>query len=233
MQDLLQAIIDNLIVVIQEYIVALTHILPRALGMIMILVFGWFLGRVLGKATAAIVKLSKAEDALKNTPIGAYMVKAGYSLSTFMDLIARIVVYLFSIALAIRVFNIPEAIELAQNIFDVVERIVLGTVMAVIGLLIVEKLVEIASRVLDSGDKAGTLTLNIVHGILILLVVAAALSAAGIDLTSFTVLLASLVQGLGFGIGLSLVVIVIALFREDILKFMHAFQEMKAAREQE
>jgi hypothetical protein len=146
--DLVDAIMSNLRAVVDEYLAAFAYILPRAIGMVFVLVLGWLLGRLLGKAVAAVVKLSKADDALKGTPVGSYLAKAGYSLSTLMDLLTRIAVYLFSIAVAIRILRVPEAFALAQSLFDVVGRIVIGTAVFTVGLLIVEKVFDIAAKIL-------------------------------------------------------------------------------------
>jgi len=165
------------------------------------------------------VKLSKADDALKGTPVGSYLAKAGYSLSTLMDLLTRITVYLFSIAVAIRILKVPEAFALAQSLFDVVGRIVIGTIVFVVGLLIVEKVFDIAAKILVGEGGRTPLALSLVHALLVLLVIAAAFSASGVDLSPLAHFVSAFAQGVGIGLGVAVVVITIVVFREELLEF--------------
>jgi hypothetical protein len=217
--DLIEAIMSNLRAVIDEYLAAFTYILPRAVGTVFVLVLGWLMGRLFGKAVAAVVKLGKADDALKGTPIGSYLAKAGYSLSTLMDLLTRITVYLFSIAVAIRILKVPEAFALAQSLFDVVGRIVIGTIVFVVGLLIVEKVFDIAAKILVGEGGRTPLALSLVHALLVLLVIAAAFSASGVDLSPLAHFVSAFAQGVGIGLGVAVVVITIVVFREELLEF--------------
>ncbi len=219
MPDLIEAIMSNLRAVVDEYLAAFTYILPRAVGMVFVLVLGWLMGRLLGKAVAAVVRLSKADDALKGTPVGSYLAKAGYSLSSLMDLLTRIAVYLFSIAVAIRILKVPEAFALAQSLFDVVGRIVIGTAVFTVGLLIVEKVFGIAAKILAGESGQVPLALSLVHALLVLLVIAAAFSASGVDLSPLAHFASAFAQGVGIGLGVAVVVIAVATFREELLEF--------------
>lgn len=228
---MLDAIASNLRAVVEEYVAAFAYILPRTLGMIFVLVLGWLLGRLLGKAVAAVVRLSKADDMLRGTPIGAYLAKAGYSLSALMDLVTRITIYLISLAVAVRVLRVPEALALAQSLFEVVGRIVVGTAVFVIGLLIVERIIEITGKILVGEGRRASLMLNAFHALLALLVIAAAFSAAEVNLTPLTSFLVAFAQGVGIGLGLATVVVVIAVFRENLLELAKGLGELAAQRE--
>jgi len=231
--DLVDAIMSNLRAVVDEYLAAFAYILPRAIGMVFVLVLGWLMGRLLGKAVAAIVKLSKADDALKGTPVGSYLTKAGYSLSTLMDLLTRIAVYLFSIAVAIRILKVPEAFALAQSLFDVVGGIVIGTAVFTVGLLIGEKVVGIAAKILVGEGGRTPLALSLVHVLLALLVVAAAFSAAGVDLAPLEKFVSAFAQGVGIGLGVAIVVVVLAVFREELLGLAKNLRELSGNRKAE
>ncbi|MEM1692095.1 MAG: hypothetical protein QW448_01345 [Thermofilaceae archaeon] len=220
MPDLIQAILDNLRFLLDEYTAALAYILPRTLAMILTLVLGWVLGRLLGKLAATIVKLGKADEALMATPLGAHLSKAGYTLSTFVDLATRVTVYVFSVALAIRVLRVPEAEIVAQSLFVVVGRIVAGVLVLIVGLLIVEKIFEFVGRIFKETSVGVSATINVVHGIAILLIVTAALSSAGVDLTPVTHVIVAFAQGAGIGLGIAAVLIAIALYRDELLKLL-------------
>jgi len=224
--DFIEVILSNLRAVADEYLNAFTYILPRAIGMVFVLVLGWLLGRLLGKAVAVVVKLSRADDALRGTPLGAYLDKAGYNLSTLMDLLTRIAVYLFSIAVAVRILKVPEALALAQSLFDVVGRVVVGAAVFTVGLLIVEKVFDVAAKILVGEGGRTPLALNLVHALLALLVVAAAFSAAGIDLTPLAQFVSAFAQGVGIGLGVALVLVVLAVFREELLELAKSLRQL-------
>lgn len=228
MPDLIDAIMSNLRAVVDEYLAAFAYILPRAVGMVFVLVLGWLLGRLLGKAVAAVVKLSKADAALRETPIGSHLSKAGYDLSALMNLLTRIAVYLFSVAVAIRVLKVPEALALAQGLFDVVGRIVIGTAVFTAGLLIAEKVFDIAVKILV--DKSGQmpLALSVVHALLVMLVIATAFSAAGVDLAPLAHFASAFAQGVGIGLGLAIVIVVLAVFKEELLELAKSLRELGA-----
>jgi len=227
-QDFIEAILSNLRAVADEYLNALTYILPRAVGMVFVLVLGWLLGRLLGKAVAAVVKLSKADDALRGTPLGTHLDRAGYSLSMLMDLLTRMAVYLFSVAVAIRVLKVPEALALAQTLFDVVGRIVVGAAVFAVGLLVTEKLFEVLTRILASQGERVSLALNLVHALFISLVIAAAFSAAGVDLTPLAQFISALAQGVGVGLGVALVLVALAVYRKELLDLARGLKGLGA-----
>lgn len=206
--------------VLDEYAAALAYILPRSLAMVITLILGWVIGRLLGKVAAAIVKLGKVDEAMMGTPLGAQLSKAGYTLSTFVDLVTRVTVYVLSVALAIRVLRLPEAEVIAQSLFNVVGRIVAGTLVLIVGLLIVEKIFEFVGRIFKPTSIGASLTVTIVHGISIILVVTAALSSAGVDLTPITYVVVAFAQGAGIGLGIAVVLVVIMLYRNEILKLI-------------
>lgn len=219
MPDLLEAVLKNLEALLDEYTAAVVYILPRSLAMILTLVVGWLLGRLLGKAAAAIVRLGKADDALKGTPLGAYLSKAGYTLSAFTNLVTRATVYVFSTALAVRVLRIPEAEAVAQSLFSVVGRIAVGVLVLIVGILIVEKIFEFINRVFSSGAPVAA-AVNIVHAISILLVITAALSAAGVDLTPLVSIALAFAQGAGIGFGIAIVLFAVAVYWEELSRLL-------------
>lgn len=216
MPDLTEAILSNLKALIDEYAATLAYILPRSLAMTLTLVIGWLLGRLLGKIVAAIVKFSKADDALRGTPLGVYLSKAGYTLSSLTDLATRVTVYIFSVALSIKVLRVPEAEAVAQSVFGVVGRIAVGILVLIIGMLIVEKIFDFVDKILVSERPVARVAANAAHAFSALLAVLAAFSAAGVDMSPLAGIAAALAQGVGVGVGAALVILVVALYWEEL-----------------
>lgn len=229
MTDLLDAILSNTKYLLDEYTAALAYVLPRSLAMILTLVLGWILGRLLGKVTAVIVKLGKADEALMGTPLGVHLSRAGYTLSTFVDLVTRVTVYVFSVALSIKVLRLPEAEIVAQSLFNVVGRIAVGVFVLIAGLLIVEKIFEFVGKIFKVTSVGVTATINVVHGISILLVVTAALSSAGVDLTPITYIIVAFAQGAGVGLGIAAVLIAITVYRDELLRLLAPLRSASSA----
>lgn len=216
MTDVIAELINNLWVVFREYVNVLTFVLPRTLGIALTLVLGWALGRVLGKVVATVVKLSKADDIIKGTPFGAFLSRAETSLSALMDLATRITIYLITLSIAIRLLGVQEALLVAQELSLIVARIVVGTVVLIVGLLVVSKLFSLASKAVAENDRVARAALGVTHVLMVLIVIAAALSAAGINLSPLEAFVRSMAEGIGLGTGLALVVIALVVFRKDL-----------------
>ena len=223
--DLVKMLIEELGNIWREYLTALAFALPRALGMLLVLLIGWLLGRFLGKLVATIVRVSKVDEALKETPVGQYLSKAGYTLSSLLDLATRATVYLFSAALAVRALRIPEAIPVAQELFTLVSRIATAIIILVIGIVAVEKMMNIAYKILPEDSGHARAALGFTHAILLFLVLIAALTGAGVDLSPLATLVVAVAWGAGAGLGFSLAVISLATFQKEIRELMISLAE--------
>lgn len=220
--DIIGAILNELREIGVEYLTAIVFVLPRMLGMVLVLVVGWMLGRLMGRLVAAFVKVSKADDALHGTPLGIYLNKAGYSLSSLLDLVTRASIYIVTIALALRVLQIPEVTLAAGALLQLVGRLALGTIVLIIGLFIVEKIMGVAGRVLEGGRET-SIALGVTHAILLAVVVAAAASSVGVDLSPVIAVLSSVAWGIGMGVGFAIVLLTLALLKEDLSYLFRAF----------
>jgi len=220
---IIESILKEFENLINEYAAALAYILPRSVAAVLVLVIGWLVGRLLGKLVAATIRFSKAEDAFKGTPFGAYLSKAGFSFSSFTDTLVRVIVYVFTAALAVRALKMPEAEAVAQALFSIVGRVAAGVLVLVVGVLLVEKIFEILGRVPLDGAMA-KLAVNTMHAVSLLLVVAAALAAAGVDLSPLASVALAIAQGVGIGLGFSIVLITLALYWEELSKLLNSLR---------
>ncbi|MEM1508972.1 MAG: hypothetical protein QW291_05605 [Thermofilaceae archaeon] len=220
--DIINVLLNELRKIGVEYLTTVIFVLPRILGMALILIAGWLLGRLTGKLIAAFVKISKADDALHGTPLGVYLNKAGYSLSSLLDLVTRASVYILTIALALRVLQVPEATSAADALLQLVGRLILGAIILTIGLFVVEKVIGVVSRVLE-GNHETSIALGVTHAILLAIIIAAAASSVGVDLSPIVVVLSSVAWGVGAGIGFAIVLVTLALLREELSYLFKAF----------
>jgi len=224
--DIIESILKEFENLMNEYATALAYILPRSVAAVLVLVIGWLVGRLLGKLVAATIRLSKAEDAFKGTPFGAYLSKAGFSFSSFIDTLVRAIVYVFTVALAVRALKMPEAEAVAQALFSIVGRVAAGVLVLVVGVLLVEKMFEILGRVPLDGAMA-RLAVSTVHAVSLLLVVAAALAAAGVDLSPLASVALAIAQGVGIGLGFSIVLVALALYWEELSKLLNSLRRLR------
>ena len=77
MNDIASMILEELKTLMQEYASILAYMLPRMLGATLVLLIGWILGRILGKVVQAVMKLSKVDDAVSETPMGKRLKEIG------------------------------------------------------------------------------------------------------------------------------------------------------------
>ena len=229
MPDIISLIASELESVLSEFLLALALVLPKVLVACLTLVIGWLLGRLVGKAVALIVRYGGIESAISETVIGRSLRKAGYTVSGLVDLIARVAIYLFSLGLAIRTLGYEEALIAAQKILTLVGQVISGALMLLIGVAVVEKVVEVAGKVAGEGLRA-RMAVTALHAALLAVVVFASLSQMGVDVTPAITFLNAVAWGLGLGLGGGLALLLIVTYREDLEKLLRALRE--AGREQ-
>ena len=91
---------------ISEMVGGVVIFVPNIIAAIIILLIGWIIGRVLGKAVSVFLDKIGVDDALRKTEPGAAIEKSGLSIVHLFDILVRIFIYLIAIMAATNVLQI-------------------------------------------------------------------------------------------------------------------------------
>lgn len=231
MEDIFSLILSEIRTILEELISTLSMVVPRILLASMVLVIGWLVGRLLGRLVALVVKHGGIESTFAETGIGKGLAKAGLTFSEIFDLLTRATVYILAIGLAIRTLGFEEAVTAAQSIIILVGQIVAGGAIFLVGLLVVEKMMDIVERIVEKQNAEARIITLTVHALLIILVIFAALSQLDPRLNPATTFFTAFAWGLGAGLGVATVIMLLLAFREEVEKVLSRIREMSARRE--
>lgn len=109
---------------------------PVIIAAIVILIFGWIGGRILGKIVVKLLDSVGLDDILDKTFLGEAIRRSEMTTSKLLDLIARWFVYLISIVAAVDVLNIKMLSELVNRIVLYIPHVVAGLLVLLAGLIL-------------------------------------------------------------------------------------------------
>jgi len=218
LERLLSVFLEELNKVLSEFLYTLAQIVPRLIAASIVIVIGWILGRFLGRLISFILYHTGVEKSFKNTSIGRRLDKAGYTLTYFFDLLARLSIYLLSIALAIKVLGYAEAVFIAQRTLELVNQLAMSSIVLLIGIIVVEKIMSIVYKLVEDHSIREKIILEAIHLFLLGTVLVVTLIQLKVDLQPLITFLNSFAMGAGIGIGISAVFLILLIYKEEFMK---------------
>ncbi|MDR2854957.1 MAG: hypothetical protein LBV40_02220 [Methanomicrobiales archaeon] len=185
-------------------------ILPLVIGAVILLIIGWIVGRVLGKAVSVLIDKLGLEKNVGKTAIGKTFLKTGWaSFADIGDFIVRIIVYLFAIMAAANVLGITYLSALIAQMIAYVPSLVAFVIILFVGLILVDYFADFVVAYSEHG------TLHLVKPVIFLfrfflyfIVIMLALTQLKIDLGIIYAFITPVAWGVGIGIGAAITVIV-------------------------
>ena len=111
---------------------------PQIVAAIMVLLIGWTVGRLVGKAFSKAFAGTGLEQAVRRTVVGLAVEKWGMSCAAFFDQLIRWSIYLITILAAIDLLQLEAASAFTQRVFDYVPHLVGGIVILFVGLVVAD-----------------------------------------------------------------------------------------------
>lgn len=184
--------------------------IPLIIGALIVLIIGWIVGRVLGKAASVLVDKLGFERSVGKTAIGKAFLKTGWvSFAEIADFIVRIIVYLFAIMAAADILGITYLSALISQMIAYIPNLVAFVIILLLGLILVD---YFADFIIAYGEQ-GTLLLvkpviSVFRLFLYFIVIMLALAQLKIDLNIIYAFVTPVAWGVGIGIGAAIAIIV-------------------------
>lgn len=183
--------------------------LPNIIAAIIILIIGWLLGRFLGRVVASILDRVGVDDALRKTALGQSIEQSGYSIVTLFEVIVRWFIYLLAILAALGVLQLLAVTVMVAAIAAYIPNIVAFILILVIGLIVVDWVVDIFQGFGESQQidfvRPVALALRV---FLYFIIIILALQQLALDLTIIYVFITPIAWGVGIGVGAAIAIIV-------------------------
>ncbi len=198
---------------LEEFLVGLwqriVEMSPQIIAAIMVLVIGWTIARVVGKAFSIAFTKTGLDSLVRKTVLGRTLEKSGVRSVTFFDQLIRWSIYLFTILGAIDLLNIEAASFVVRNVVEYLPHLIGGLFILLVG-VIVSDLIGNAVGTLGAevGVEFSLLLSRALKILLYYIVVVTALTTLQIDvsiLQTFANAMAwgvAVAFGIAFGLGL-------------------------------
>ncbi len=188
-------------------------VLPAIIGALIILLIGWIVGRLLGKAARIILdKLTKTlteHKAIRESEVGETVKKSTVSIGYLGDITVRCIVYLVAVLAAVDILNLDYLSKFMTKVVEYIPHVVAFVVILVIGIILTDYFIDFFR------NYAQNIRIELLSPVLLLLrlfmyfvIVILALSQLMLDLTIIYTIITPLAWGVGIGLGASIAIVV-------------------------
>ena len=189
-------------------------VLPAIIGALVVLLIGWIVGRLLGKAVRIIVDkataTATAAPVIGDSDLGKTVTKSSVSLGYIGDITVRCIVYLIAILAAVDILNMDYLSKFMTKVIEYIPHVVAFVVIIVVGILLVDYFIDVFKNYSTNTTRVELISpvLLLLRVFLYFVVVMLALSQLLLDLTIIYTILTPLFWGLGIGLGASIAIVV-------------------------
>lgn len=111
---------------------------PRIAGAIVLLLAGWAVGRLLGKAVSRLLERAGIADGLGKTVVGRALARSGVTSTRFLELLVRWFVYLVAILALVDVLQITALTAVVSTAVQYLPNFIAGIFILLFGLVVVD-----------------------------------------------------------------------------------------------
>ncbi|MCX6697233.1 MAG: hypothetical protein NTV84_06690 [Methanoregula sp.] len=184
-------------------------VLPAIFGAIVVLLVGWIIGRLLGKAVRIILDKVTSAKAIGDSDFGKSITKSGVSLGYLGDIAARIIVYLIAILAAVDILHMEYLSQFMVKVIEYIPHIIAFIIILIVGIILSDYFIDFF-QTFGKNDKIELLSpvLMLLRLFLYFVVVMLALSQLLLDLSIIYTIITPIFWGLGIGLGASIAIVV-------------------------
>jgi hypothetical protein len=188
-------------------------VLPAIIGALIVLLLGWVVGRLLGKAVRIII--DRAMAAVSTAPVigesdvGKTVVTSHVSLGYLGDITMRCVIYLIAILAAVDILNLDYLSKFMTQVLEYIPHVIAFVIILVVGIILVDYFIDFFKNYSQTSRiELITPVLMLLRLFLYFVVVMLALSQLLLDLTIIYTIITPIFWGIGIGLGASIAIIV-------------------------
>jgi hypothetical protein len=196
----------------QWYATILTYV-PSILGALIVLLIGWIVGRLLGKAVRILLdKISEqhiVEQVADQGSFAGSVKNAGITVGYIGDIAVRIFVYLIAILAAVDILNMEYMSKLMTVIVEYIPHVVAFVIILIAGFLLSDYFIDFLGKYYAKQDiQLITPVLFLLRIFLYFVIAVLALSQLMLDLTIIYTFVTPIAWGIGLGLGAAIAIIV-------------------------
>lgn len=120
--------------------------LPGIFGALIILIIGWILGRLLGKAARIILTKLSENELIRDTEIRGAVKKSGVSIGYLGDIAVRLIVYLSAILAAVDVLDFDYLSQMVAGIIAFIPHIFAFAIILVMGFILSDYFIDFLKK---------------------------------------------------------------------------------------
>ncbi|MGA2162269.1 MAG: hypothetical protein ABSG28_08785 [Methanoregula sp.] len=187
--------------------------IPGIVGALVVLIIGWIVGRLLGRAVRIVLdKISEqhiVEEGADVASIRGSFKNAGITVGYIGDIAVRIVVYLIAILAAVNILNLDYLSQLMMTIVMYIPHVVAFVIIFVVGFLLIDAFIDFLNRYYSQKNVQFISPVLVILRVFLYFVTAIlALSQLELDLTIIYTFVTPIAWGIGIGLGAAIAIIV-------------------------
>jgi small-conductance mechanosensitive channel len=196
----------------QWYATILTYV-PSILGALIVLIIGWIVGRLLGRAVRILLdKISEqhvVEQVADQGSFAGSVKNAGMTVGYIGDIAVRIFVYLIAVLAAVDILNMDYMSKLMTVIVEYIPHVVAFVIILIAGFLLADYFIDFLGKYYAKQDlQLITPVLFLLRIFLYFVIAVLALSQLMLDLTIIYTFVTPIAWGIGLGLGAAIAIIV-------------------------
>jgi small-conductance mechanosensitive channel len=187
--------------------------LPSIIGALIVLLIGWIVGRLLGKAVRIVLdKISEqhlVEKVADEASFSGSVKSAGITVGYIGDIAVRIFVYLIAVLAAVDILNMDYMSKLMTTIVEYIPHVVAFVIILIVGFLLSDYFIDFLGKYYAKQDiQLINPVLFLMRIFLYFVIAVLALSQLMLDLTIIYTFVTPIAWGIGLGLGAAIAIIV-------------------------
>ncbi|MFA4826086.1 MAG: hypothetical protein WC593_13115 [Methanoregula sp.] len=202
-------------------------VLPAILGALIVLLIGWIVGRLLGKAVHILLDKATAAPAIGDSDLGKSVTRSGITIGYLGDIAVRCIVYLIAIFAAVDILNLEYLSRFMTKVVEYIPHAIAFVIILVVGIILTDYFIDMF-QLYSRSSKIELLNpvLVLLRLFLYFIVVTLALSQLMLDLTIIYTIITPIAWGLGLGLGASIAIVVWFGMKNRSEEIMNKFMEV-------
>jgi hypothetical protein len=194
--------------IVSKWYDGIVAILPVVIGAILILVVGWIVGRLLGKAVRMILDKLKVDSLFADSSFLKALAGAGITISYIFDVVIRLFVYLIAVLAAVDLLNLDYLSALMKDIVEYIPHIIVFVMIVLVGFILIDYFADFLLKFHPTASVDLMQPVILVMRVFLYFVVAIfALSQLKLDLTIIYTFLTPVAWGIGIGLGAAIAIV--------------------------
>jgi hypothetical protein len=186
---------------------------PGIVGALVVLIIGWIVGRLLGRAVRIVLdKLSEqhiVEEGADVVSVRGSFKNAGLTVGYVGDIAVRIVVYLIAVLAAVDILKMDYLSQLMMMIVEYIPHVVAFVIIFIVGFILIDAFIDFLNRYYTQKNVQFISSVLVLLRVFLYFVTAIlALSQLELDLTIIYTFVTPIAWGIGIGLGAAIAIIV-------------------------